>query len=567
MTEFEQLALTALSEEVRRRLGLAPRLPDDKKSQKLGLALRRMVVSWVVEDKPRLVQSASAEGVLCYGGLQLARRGNRVELCGPSGRMRSEAMGVHSCGTSLVNEATTKVRLVYKAKLTTFMEGLMTQLTEEIPELAANDIVGALLINDYAGWVIDGSLEPKWWGNAASVANLTKLILKHAWDHKIFDKEVWGLAIRVGGVSPLLDDYNDIADNLEAVRARVQETPNLAPLLRCKDSRYRAETPLRADPQALSRERDRLIEAGCTPAGWRWLSKQARQWVYELHVLCSTEESVAIMNLMAEHQVGRLPVRFIRMAHLRAWAHPTYYWDSQLRGKRLSNEARKQSIGLFLKLAVHAVRSRKITAGTARDRATEILDFVADGNPIQKGATWQSLLRRQAEWHRAQHQARIAAMKAHRDTLPAYAWTPIVTEVQYKEFKAVSLKNSDELWAEGDYLEHCVGTYADRCFANESRIFSVRNEEGTSLATLELTHHRGRWTVAQLRGRRNASIANTVVKQLVQKVVTAVRQAPKADPSDNQVLREGTHRLRWERRNRQAALREAIPEDDAPIPF
>ena len=137
-----------------------------------------------------------------------------------------------------------------------------------------------------------------------------------------------------------------------------------------------------------------------------------------------------------------------------------------------------------------------------------------------------------------------------------------MNEVQYKEFKAVSLKNSDELWAEGDYLEHCVGTYADRCFANESRIFSVQNEEGTSLATLELTHHRGRWAVAQLRGRRNASVANTVVKQLVQKVVTAVRQAPEANPSDNQVLREGTRQLRWAR-----ALREAIPEDDAPIPF
>ena len=193
-----------------------------------------------------------------------------------------------------------------------------------------------------------------------------------------------------------------------------------------------------------------------------------------------------------------------------------------------------------MRLAVQAVRARQVKASEVRDRVIEILDFVKDGHPIKKGATWQSLLRRQAEWHRDMHRARIEKMTSIRKKLTAYEWTPIVSEVQYKEVTAISLNTSDELWEEGDMLEHCVGTYADKCFSNHSRIFSMRSADGLPLATLEVTCNRGKWQIAQLRGTRNRAIQNPDLKTLAQQVLRELKRAPQPNPADNKVLREGT---------------------------
>ena len=63
MTDFEQNARELFHAELLTnkdvRLG-------DKLNPKLGLALRRLVVNWLVEAKPRLVHSGSPEGILCY---------------------------------------------------------------------------------------------------------------------------------------------------------------------------------------------------------------------------------------------------------------------------------------------------------------------------------------------------------------------------------------------------------------------------------------------------------------------------------------------------------------------
>lgn len=562
MTNIEQKAREAFSAEVQRQA----KEPCEKKSQKLGLALRRLVCGWVFDDKPHLVSSASPDGVLCYNGLKLTRKGNGVCLMGPSGSLRHEGVSLQDCAARLVNEAIDMVRRTYKARLQAWMAA-------ELAALAATDasfqdsLDEEGFCNPYVNWVIEGSLEPKWWGRKANMPGLTRLILKHAWDHGIFDKEIWGLTIRVCGVRPTLNQYNDIAANVDAVRARVMETPNLAPLLHAKTSGYPQEdVQLNAGATAIAAARDRLFAEGCTPAGWRWLTKQSRQWVYQLHQSCSYEEAVSFINVMAEFQVGRLPTRFVRVQYLLSWVSESWYegatWKLE---EKLNQQEKRRSAGLFMRLATHAVRSRQVKASEVRDRSIEILDFIKDGHPVQKGATWHSLIRRQAEWHRGQHQARIAQLKAERENLPAYEWSPIVSEVQYKEVKAISLTTSDALWEEGDYLEHCVGTYADRCFANKSRIFSMRDEEGTPLATMEVICHQGKWQMQQLRGKRNHSVSSATLKQLAQKVVAAVRSAPKSAITENKVIREGTGR--FSRLHRANLARQAIPPEADLIPF
>lgn len=540
MTDFEQNARELFHAELLTnkdvRLG-------DKLNPKLGLALRRLVVNWLVEAKPRLVHSGSPEGILCYSGLQLVREGNRVQITCPTGPVKQSSIGLHDCAVRMTTEATNMLRSEYRARLTTWFAQEYAALVEANPSHLLSP-AWDILRDSYVSWIIEGSMEPKWWGNKASVALLTKLILKHAWEHKIFDKEIWGLCIRVFGAKPMLWQYNQVAENLEAVRARMVETPNLAPLLYSKAIPSCSEPQeLRVDVNAISQERDRLFSEGCTPAGWRWLTKQPRQWVLQLHCTCNTEEEVAFINLMAEHQVGRLPTRFVRLSAIQSWIIPDCYelgaWQRHQQDK-LTREQKRESVGLFMRLAVQAVRARQVKASEVRDRVIEILDFVKDGHPIKKGATWQSLLRRQAEWHRDMHRARIEEMKSIREKLTAYEWTPIVSEVQYKEVTAISLNTSDALWEEGDMLEHCVGTYADKCFSNHSRIFSMRSADGLPLATLEVTCNRGKWQIAQLRGTRNRAIQNPDLKTLAQHVLRELKRAPQPNPADNKVLREST---------------------------
>ena len=53
--------------------------------------------------------------------------------------------------------------------------------------------------------------------------------------------------------------------------------------------------------------------------------------------------------------------------------------------------------------------------------------------------------------------------------------------------QAVSLGNSYALAMEGKRMQHCVGSYARRCFLGESHIISLRDSEDRSLSTIEIT--------------------------------------------------------------------------------
>lgn len=535
-------------------------------SQKLGLALRRLLVSWVVEEKPRLVQSCSVEGIVFYGNYKIVCHNHEIRTLGPDGLMSHRGAGIKSFVDRLVHRATGALRSEMKARLDAWM-------AEQFKAKGIYRLDIQAQASAHVSWVVEGSLEPRWWGRKADVGMLTRYALKQAWALQMLNREVWGLAIRICGVNPSLELYNAIARQLPEVRARIAEAPNLAPLLVAPKGLY-AEGPsevLVVDNNAIARQRARLIEEGCTPQGWRWLTKQARQWVFDLTEMCEVSTLVPFLNTMARHKVGRLPVRFVRPSYVLSWFEPRRTWY----GGTLSSEQRMDSMALFLKVATEAVRRRKAKAADVRDQTIEVLDFIKAGHPVNKGATWHSLLRRQEEWHRQQHRARIEEMKATREKLPAYQWTPIVSEVQYKDVTAVSLKTSDELWEEGDMLEHCVGTYAKKCFENEARIFSMRAADGQHLATLEIARNRNRWEIAQLRGYRNKAIRNPSVQALARQVLSQIKRVPMPSSTDNQVLRagqasswDGYHRVRNARvphQVLQADLAAAEPEDLIPF--
>jgi len=91
---------------------------------------------------------------------------------------------------------------------------------------------------------------------------------------------------------------------------------------------------------------------------------------------------------------------------------------------------------------------------------------------------------------------------------------------------AVGLCSEVELLEEGAAMRHCVGSYAKSCAKGISRIFSLRDEQGNRLATLDI-RRRGEagpnggplWFADQLRGPLNATISDTRVLALADSVV------------------------------------------------
>jgi len=91
-------------------------------------------------------------------------------------------------------------------------------------------------------------------------------------------------------------------------------------------------------------------------------------------------------------------------------------------------------------------------------------------------------------------------------------WPPIVRRYQTGAFDMVALSYEEQLAVEGDAMQHCVATYADRCRYEPIRIFSVRTRKtGTRVATLSLIEKKpGDWDIDQIKGPKNAAVEGRV---------------------------------------------------------
>lgn len=58
--------------------------------------------------------------------------------------------------------------------------------------------------------------------------------------------------------------------------------------------------------------------------------------------------------------------------------------------------------------------------------------------------------------------------------------------IHVNDLHVVSVTTIDEIEAEGRELEHCVGTYVNKCILGESHIVSVRDKQGKRLSTAEI---------------------------------------------------------------------------------
>jgi hypothetical protein len=130
---------------------------------------------------------------------------------------------------------------------------------------------------------------------------------------------------------------------------------------------------------------------------------------------------------------------------------------------------------------------------------------IPEPNFSMKGRTVTSLLRQVDAWHR-----RLAAGPRG---MPNLAWVSCGiagmqrvegTPPNVRVFTIRELLTSADLFAEGQKLRHCVGSYAQSCQRGRCSIFSLRLDEGRGeerLITIEIVPTQRR--IVQARGRFN----------------------------------------------------------------
>lgn len=132
------------------------------------------------------------------------------------------------------------------------------------------------------------------------------------------------------------------------------------------------------------------------------------------------------------------------------------------------------------------------------------------------GPRWEDLMQRQHLWHQ-QWVARTGHPLPYGDPLeksvlppvPAVCWPVPDETIEADGLVAVALRDSDALWAEGQAMAHCAGTYWPKCRDGLSLVYSVRNAtDNTRVATLEFARYQPQqaWRLAQLRGYANEDL-------------------------------------------------------------
>ena len=129
---------------------------------------------------------------------------------------------------------------------------------------------------------------------------------------------------------------------------------------------------------------------------------------------------------------------------------------------------------------------------------------------------YTGLFGRARTWHRNQNRYNYRMAKDSNAV-----WKSAITDTLYIDGLAVvPLTTGKALIEEGEIMNHCVGTYADKCERGQSRIFSVRgkvrpDDERKHVGTLELCPHNGEWKINQLYGPSNSSVDAEVRKVCV----------------------------------------------------
>lgn len=197
--------------------------------------------------------------------------------------------------------------------------------------------------------------------------------------------------------------------------------------------------------------------------------------------------------------------------------------------RRADGRSDRGSLSALLRSACEAMQKKRGVKNWYNQEYSLVWDWwrqtwpVTDSNQRRIGWSWY--MREQAAWHEE-------VTRRKREAVAKEYWESSLPTQEINGYEVVPLTTSLDLFDEGKDMHHCVGSYANRCKMNESRIFSIR-KDGEKVATMELSNLAGwdyasrkkhtdgkKWNLAQVRGHCNKeadkttrSVAEEVVKR------------------------------------------------------
>ena len=349
-----------------------------------------------------------------------------------------------------------------------------------------------------------------------------------------YGREVISLTFAIFGNGATFENLDEVQRNLAEMRARATETPNLLPLF----SQGLAFNRVAANTGVF---RTHALQRGLTPAGWRWLSRQARATVRRLAPCGLTPQAIAWVNLLA--QAGEfLPPWLAEDGSVFRLADLTDQVVGLLRQPDLYARV-VQDIVPFLRIALRGACDSKSDSGrhgfimqyevVAIDVVRRFRHLEPFVNPR---STWRSLCekveadRRERERLAAEHmeawRATHKAEEAERESWKHKTWESVVPQSTIRGVEVVPLCNNDQLVEEGLIMDHCLkdGTYLPLLIQGSSRMFSLRGSLSSARATLQISVNDGRWLVSQLKTFGNAT-APAIFRQVALDVCSQYNQA------------------------------------------
>jgi len=474
---------------------------------KAALALRAWYRHMALLERPEMVVQDTGSRFEVYGGTFVERQADGTLKLENQRRPENGAyVEVASLGPWLARQARQQVQSHYHGKAQDLVR------SQELDANMTRKLISALeQANEYVSY----KLTVCWWRRASTLSSDGRVLGKLLWDSGVLDREAFSLAVRVVGFRFTVPDFNSCAAHKEALMARVKEAPHMAPWL--MESNYFAST-LQVQDTVWKDLKAQFLSLGGTPQTWKWLCNQGHTWFKFFRL---QQNDVMALNYLSSLQVGKAPLHMGFMGNLRSRLGYGNYQDVS------------KYLDVF-KAAVVAFKKRKLKLADFGEYNL-IFDWLHRvPEASTKGATWASLMRKQHAWHMEFARQEMLRRKEEGGCL---GWAPFVQSLVQKDLDAVSLNTSDDLWEEGTAMDHCVGGYDQQCYANVSRIYSIRRA-GERVATLEIRKVGGKLTIGQLYGYHNRRITDKAVNLFAKRVLSECRKAPEPSTAENRVIRE-----------------------------
>lgn len=359
------------------------------------------------------------------------------------------------------------------------------------------------------------------------------------------------LCLRFFGYHATIEDYNLTVRFQEELRRFHQETPSLCPLVGRYILQHRKQlNTLPSDIVSLAKTwLSSSDETALTPVGWRFLASQTAFGVERLLWLRNDGNSPmnALCNLMG-HCGLKPPVSLLTWL-MRMLRDLEYSPDTRTSLSQESQDSLARFVRLLCEQALLAKKKSKLT-DFIRNEVPLVWDYVSQSGldldsphrkliRLGKGLTWQTLWRRQREWHvvinqkRAEQAALLAAEQeqlnrehaARIEQIMSASWDFAVVDGVLEGVRFEALPSTMALQREGAKMQHCVDglSYAKACIAGTSRIFHLTH--GQDEATVEIcASDRRWWSVSQVYGFED-STASKPMWRAAKKLATMYRQA------------------------------------------